>query len=164
MSDFASSTRAMRVIGLKENEKYASTSKRSLFSASIIFWRTRSFSPSHPVSAILSRKAFLVLGSDQISRSSLSLLKSSGSTVSKRFRINSSTDKGFPSAHQKDVEIICCISRSFPSRSFMIIFFFLSGGSPVGPGPSTISSFGGFGPVDSVVLSIGSPSHSGSAK
>src|SRR3989344_1752545 len=89
-------------IGLIANEIYSKTSKISLFSAFInccsVF---NSFSP-YPASASLSNKAFLVIGFDQILRSSSSFLKNSGNFPNIFFK-NSSAEMGLPLELQNDV-------------------------------------------------------------
>src|SRR3989338_489433 len=95
--------------------------------------------------------------------------------------INSSTEIGFPSALQNEVEIICFISRSFPSRNF-ILSFCMGGGTSHTHGfcpHTTHGAVGGFthtqgviphaaqgcfGAGSTICSSMGSPPHSGSAK
>src|SRR5659263_539512 len=61
------------------------------------------------------------MGFDHILRSSASSLKNSGNFPNRLCK-NSSAEIGFPSALQNDVCIVCCISRSLPSRSFIFTF------------------------------------------
>ena len=63
----------------------------------------------------------LVIGLLQSVRNSSSLLKRLGNSPNRLFK-NSSAEIGLPSALQNEVEIIDCISRSFPSFNFTFIF------------------------------------------
>src|SRR5690554_5918766 len=114
-----------------------------------------------------------------MTRNSSSSLKKLGNSPNRLFK-NSSADIGLPSALQKEVAIICCIARSFPSFNLIFTFCFLlqmhgcwpqeiqgGGGSetqiqcccPHTPHGFFITEVGSTGST-----SAGSPSHSGSAK
>ena len=142
---------------------YSSTSKRSLFSASINFCNIVRSSFPKPASASFSSKVRLVIGLLQSVRSSSSLLKRLGNSPKRLFK-NSSDEMGLPSALQNEVDIMCWMSRSLPSRNFTLMRFLCGPGSSSSLDRSTIGGYG-FGSVwVGGSGSNGSPSHSGSAK
>ena len=116
--------RSSRVSGGRAYATYASTSKRSLFSASMIFCISASCSCPKPFSASPFRSIFLVSGALHKARSSASSLKNSGSSPNKS-SMNCWADMGVPSGCQNVVHTMCWMARSLPSASFTFAFFFL---------------------------------------
>src|SRR5690606_5726992 len=102
-----------------------------------------------------------VIGLLQSFRNSSSSLKSFGNSPNRLFK-NSLAEMGLPSALQKEVEIIDCISLSFPFRNLILILCLRS----VSVG--SLGSFGLYSPFGSFTSlgssPNGSPSHSGSEK
>ena len=112
------------MIDLAEREGVIDSGEAMLMRQMLKVEDEKSFNSSlpNPASSNLSSKVFLVIGFPHSSLSSFSLLNRLGKAP-KRLCKNSSAEIGVPSALQKEVAIVCCISRSLPSFNLTFTFF-----------------------------------------